>query len=105
MEKNQISHFRNGSFVTWSANAPKDWHYTWTPEPMMVVSSRWTDGTPTKYALMFGPNGLDFKPGWIITIEYDADTTKYYDPPLSLLLGKKRIQKEIHEMWLIPADQ
>lgn len=89
------------SLVTWSEDAPATWHFIWTPGPMTVISARWDDGAPTEYSMKFG--GIPRIPGWIIEVEYDADSTDYYDPPLSLLLGKERIQKEIHEMWLTRA--
>lgn len=95
--------YKAGDLVTWVDEAPKDWRYVITPGPMTVVSARWTDGKPNELAKKFD-GGFEFKPGWIILVEYDADSTNYYDPPLSLLLGKKRIPKELHEMWLKPAS-
>jgi hypothetical protein len=92
--------FPIGSLVTWSLDAPRTWRKIWTPGPMTVISSRWDDGTPTEYSMKFG--GIPRKPGWVIGVEYDADSTDYYNPPLSILIGK-RIQKEIHEMWLVRA--
>ena len=90
--------FAEGSLVTWSSDAPKTWHFIWTPGPMIVISSKWSDGAPTEYSMIFG--GISRTPGWVITIEYDADSTKYYDPPLGLILGKARLQKQVHEDWL-----
>jgi hypothetical protein len=92
--------FSIGSEVTWKRSAPKTWHFTITPGPMKVVSVRWDDGRPTEYSMQFGEGGIPRKPGWIITIEYDATSTEYYDPPLSLFFGKDRIEEEVHEMWL-----
>ena len=89
-----------GQKVAWSSDAPLDWKLVHTPGPMTVVSFRWSDGLPTQYSLMFGPNGFDFKPGWIITVEYEADSTEYYNPPRSLLFQSNVIQKEFHQMWL-----
>jgi len=96
--------FRAGEVVAWCKNVPKDWYYTRTPGPMTVISVRWSDGSPTQYAKLFGKDGLEFKPGWIVEIEYNADSTKYYNPPRSLLFGKKMFREEIHEMWLTHAD-
>ncbi len=90
--------FTVGSQVIWSEKAPKSWHFIWTPGPMVVISSRWDDGHPSEYSQKFG--GVPREPGWIITVEYDADSTDYYDPPLSSLLGKKKLQEEIHQRWL-----
>lgn len=92
--------FRVGSKVTWVRHAPKTWRFTVTPGPMKVVAMRWDRGKPSEYSMMFGKGGIPRKPGWIVTIEYDATSTKYYDPPLSLIFGKDRIRKEVHEMWL-----
>lgn len=65
---------------------------------MLVVSSKWDDGHPSPYSEKFG--GIPRKPGWIVTVEYDADSTSYYDPPLSLLLKKTRLKMDVHEQWL-----
>lgn len=92
------SPFSIGSSITWANEAPQTWHFIFTPGPMQVVSARWDAGRPTEYSLRFG--GISRAPGWIITVEYDADSTKYYDPPLSILIGKKRLKEEIHEQWL-----
>ncbi len=92
--------FLPGSLVTWIPNAPKTWRFIYMPGPMTVVSARYHDGTPSEYAKKFGKNGMRITPGWILTVEYDADSTDYYDPPLSLLFGTKRLEKEIHEKWL-----
>jgi hypothetical protein len=90
--------------VVWADKIPNQaWLYTMTSEPMVVVAMEWYDRPPSAYALKFGPTGLDFKSGWRITVEYDADSTNYYDPPLSLILDKKRITAVIHEMWLKAA--
>lgn len=94
--------FEKGDIVVWSDDAPKEWWYIHTPGPMKVVDFWWSDGIPTKYAMMFGSNGMDFRPGWIVTVEYDADSTSYYDPPLSLILHQKEIRKMVHQMWLKP---
>lgn len=71
---------------------------------MKVVSAYWHDGRPSEYLQQFvdrfGGKRPSRTPGWIITVEYDADSTDYYDPPLSLIVGKKRITKDVHEMWL-----
>ena len=91
--------FAAGDTVNWVEGVPSTWLYIWTPGPMKVVSARYSDGQPSYYAKTYYFT-LDFRPGWIITVEYDADSTDYYDPPLSVLLGRKRIRKEIHEMWL-----
>ena len=90
--------------VTWNSRAPATWRFIHTPGPMVVVDAAWHDGTPSEllqvFVDMFPGKRPARRPGWIITIEYDADSTSYYDPPLSLLLGKKRITKDVHEMWL-----
>jgi hypothetical protein len=90
--------FSIGDMVTWSDNAPKTWRFTWTSGPMTVVSVRWDDGTPSKYSERFG--GISRIPGFIVTVEYDADSTDYYNPPRSLLFNKPKLQMEIHEKWL-----
>ncbi len=97
--------FAIGSLVTWSEVIPPAWRWIWTPGPMEVVSQFWSDGAPTQYSLQFGPNGFDLQPGWIVTVEYDPDSTRYYDPPLRILLelGEDNIQKRIHQKWLVPA--
>lgn len=96
--------FPIGSTVTWSDDAPKTWHFINTPGPMKVVDARYHDGTPSEYLMMFvrkfGGDKPARTPGWIITIEYDPDSSGYYNPPLSLLLGKKLITKDVHEKWL-----
>lgn len=96
--------YEEGTLVTWTDDAPATWRRIYTPGPMTVISARWHDGTPTEYARRFG-GGFDFKPGWRITVEYPADSTTYYDPPLSILLQRKTIRTEIHEMWLKPAPE
>jgi hypothetical protein len=90
--------FPVGSMVTWVDDAPVTWRYIWTPGPMKVISARWDDGEPTEYAIKYY-FPIPRVPGWQICVEYDADSTSYYDPPLSLLIGP-RIRKEVHEMWL-----
>lgn len=95
--------FRVGEIVRWSDEAPSEWQYLFTPGPMAVVGMHYHDGVANDYAKMFGPNGFDFKPGWIVTVEYDADSTSYYNPPLSFYFNKKRIMKQLHEMWLARA--
>lgn len=95
--------YADGSLVTWAPDVPSTWHYTITPGPMVVISSRWDDGHPTEYSMRFG--GIPRQPGWIVTVEFDADSTDYYDPPRSILFGNKRLQKELHEKWLIPLNE
>lgn len=97
----KVCPFRIGSIVMWVPKTPETWRYIYTPGPMRVIDARYHDGTPSEYAKMFGPNGMNITPGWILTVEYGADSTNYYNPPLSLLLGKKRIAKEVHQKWLI----
>ncbi len=101
MEGQFSAPFSVGSLVTWSADAPENWTYLFTPGPMTVLSARWDDGTPSRYSMQFG--GIPRKPGWIITVEYDADATSYYDPPLSLIFHSKTLVKELHQMWLVQA--
>ena len=93
-----VDPFLVGSRVTWTKNIPQSWRYIYTPGPMMVISSHWDAGHPSLYSQRFG--GIPRQPGWIITVRYKADSTNYYDPPLSLLRGKTRFQIEIHEQWL-----
>ncbi len=95
--------FQTGEKVTWSDDSPSNWKFLHTPGPLVVVSAFYQDGVPNTYARLFGESGMGFKPGWILEVEYDADSTSYYDPPLSLLFGKKRIVKMVHEMWLVRA--
>jgi len=96
--------FPVGTTVTWNSRAPKTWCFVHTPGPMVVVDAQWHDGTPSEllqtFVDMFPSKRPARRPGWILTIEYDADSTDYYDPPLSLLLGEKRVTKDVHEMWL-----
>ncbi len=99
------SPFAIGSLVTWSNTVPEAWCRIWTPGPMTVVSAYWHDGIPNEYAKMFGEGGMRITPGWILTVEYDPDASGYYNPPLSLLLGKKKITKDVHEKWLVLAPQ
>ncbi len=94
--------FPIGSLVTWTDNAPKTWRTVITPGPMKVISFRWDEGHASLYSMQFG--GIPRSPGWIINVEYDPDSTDYYDPPLSLLFWQNTFQKEIHEMWLARAD-
>ncbi len=94
--------FPVGARVSWSAIVPRNWLFLHTPGPMIVVDVFYQDGTPTEYARQFGKNGFDFVPGWIITVEYDTDSTDYYNPPLSLLFGKRMV-KMVHEKWLVRA--
>lgn len=93
--------FAVGSMVTWAADAPESWRYIYAPGPMKVVALRFDDGAPSDYSQKFG--GIPRKPGWIVMVEYDADASPYYDPPLSVLLDTKTIRKEIHQMWLVYA--
>lgn len=93
--------FAIGSLVTWVDNVPSTWRFTITPGPMQVVLCRWDDGTPSEYSMKFG--GIPRIPGWIVIVEYDADSTNYYDPPLSNLLGLTRLRREFHQMWLKQA--
>jgi hypothetical protein len=93
------SPYKAGSLVTWVDEAPKEWRYTITPGPMTIISARQNDVEPTELAKKFD-GGFNFRPGWIVLVEYEADSTQYYNPPRSILLGKKRIQTELHEMWL-----
>lgn len=98
------SPFRKYSWVKWSEEAPKTWSMIWTSAPMQVISSYWHDGTPSEFLMKFverfGGDRPARQPGWIITVEYDVDSTNYYNPPLSTFFGKRFIQTEIHEMWL-----
>ena len=96
------SPFAVGSLVTWADNAPKIGRFISTPGPMTVISALYDDGSQSEYAKRFG--GIPRQPGWIITVEYNADATDYYDPPLSYYFHKQRIQSQIHEMWLVPVD-
>src|SRR3989344_1563648 len=100
--------FPLGSLVTWSNDAPETWHYIWTPGPMTVVSAYWHDGTPSDYFQQFVDRFKGSRPprtpGWIVTVEYDADSTTYYDPPLSYYFHKQRIQSQIHQMWLVQVN-
>lgn len=93
-----VSPLLAGSLVTWSPDAPACWHYIWTPGPMRIVCSRWDDGKASEYSQRFG--GIPRKQGWIVLVVYDADSTSYYNPPLSVLLRKRHICMEIHERWL-----
>lgn len=93
------SPFLIGTRVAWAEDAPKSWHFIYTPGPMFVASACWDDGKASEYSQKFG--GIPREPGWIILVEYDADLTDYYNPPLSFLTGMDRLQKEIHQKWLI----
>jgi hypothetical protein len=97
--------FAPGALVTWTKDAPKTWHFIHTPGPMKVVSAYWHHGRPSEYAKMFGPNGMEITPGWIIRVEYDADASDYRDPPLSLLIGSPTVQNDFHELWLTPVKK
>lgn len=93
--------FTIGQQVTWIQTLPNpSWRYTITPGPMVVVDATWCINRPSDLALLFGPNGFEFEAGWRITVEYDADSTDYYDPPLSIILGRKRLTGIFHETWL-----
>jgi len=96
------SPFAVGSLVTWANDAPQTWRFIYTPGPMTVISARFDDGQQGEYAKRFG--GIPRTPGWIITVEYDADSTDYYDPPLSYYFHKQRIQSQIHQMWLVQVN-
>jgi len=98
MELSTSSSFLIGSLVTWSEDIPESWRFIYTSGPMTVVSVRWDDGIASEYSEKFG--GISREPGWIINVEYNADSTTYYDPPLSLLCGVGKLQKEIHQRWL-----
>ena len=93
--------FVPNSRVLWASDAPSPWRWIWTPGPMTVISARWDTGAPSEYSRMFHPEGIPRQPGWIVTVEYDPDASGYYDPPLSLIFGKKLFHMEVHEMWLI----
>ena len=93
--------FPIGCVVTWNPDAPSVWQVIWTPGPMIVVDEHWHSGEPSEYALKFGVDGMCMTPGWILTVEYDADAANYYNPPLSRILGKQRITNDIHEKWLM----
>lgn len=95
--------FSIGELVTWSVRVPSEWKFLHTPGPMIVVNTFYQDGIPNNYARRFGMGGMGFLSGWILEIEYEADSTSYYDPPLSILFGKKRIVKLVHEVWLVRA--
>lgn len=107
--KQHVCPFPIGATVTWTKKAPKYWRWIHTPGPMKVVSAYWHDGMPSPYFQIFVDRFPGKKPariaGWIVTVEYDADSTDYYDPPLSLLCGTKRITKDIHEMWLTTSER
>lgn len=96
-----------GSSVIWSPCAPKAWRHIWTPGPMTVVGARFNDGTTSEYLMQFivmfgqGSSSPPFVPGWLILVEYDANSTSYYNPPLSTLVCISRIQKKVHEKWLL----
>jgi hypothetical protein len=94
--------FPLGSFVRWSDIAPKDWLYLHTAGEMVVVGAFYQDGTPNEYAKKFSPVGMGFEPGWVITVEYDSDSTDYYNPPMSTFFGKRMV-KMLHEKWLVRA--
>ena len=95
------SKFTEGSLVKWAPGTPENFYFLYTPGPMTVLSARWSDGEPSEYSMQFG--GIRFDPGWIVTVEYDADSTSYYDPPLSSIFGKDRLVHDFHEKWLSPA--
>ena len=90
--------FETGDEVTWADSVPREWLFIWTPGPMTVVSFWWHNGRPSKFARMFGITPR--APAWMVTVEYDPDSTDYYDPPLSIILGKPLLRMDIHEKWL-----
>jgi len=94
--------FKSGDQVTWNEGAPKTFHLIWTPGPMTVISYRWSNGESSEFLKKFEEQfgGEPNVPGWIITIEYDADASGYRDPPMSVIMGKKILQMETHQMWL-----
>ena len=93
--------FPVGSVVTWNVEAPAIWRLIWTPGPMTVVAAYWHNGVPSEYALRFGEDGMRMTPGWILTVEYNADDTDYFDPPRSILLQRERLTENVHEKWLV----
>lgn len=95
--------FTKGDSVTWSQDAPSNWRFLHTPGPMTVVEATYHDGIPTEYSKMFGETGMGIQAGWIVTVEYDADSTSYYDPPLKFYFGTNRVVKMLHEKWLVRA--
>ena len=99
--------FPNRSSVAWSTKTPMTWRFTLTPGPMVVVSARFHDGTASRYTKFLTKleDGLCITPGWIITVEYEVDSTAYYDPPRSSLFQKQKLQMEVHEMWLVPNQE
>jgi hypothetical protein len=90
-----------GTLVTWNADAPDTWHYIYTPGPMRVIDSFYHTGDASDYAKQFHPEGMGIKPGWIYTVDYDPDSTSYYDPPLRLLYGPL-LKRMVHERWIVP---
>ncbi len=90
-------------WVTWSPDAPKSWRFIWTDKPMLIISARWDDGVSSSYADQFG--GLPRTPGFVVIVEYEADSTSYFDPPRSLLFNKRKLQMEVHSIWLELAMQ
>ena len=93
--------FPLGSLVTWNKRAPKTWRFIYTPGPMTVVETYWDDGKPSEYSMRFCEGGIQRVPGRILTVEFDATSTEYYDPPLSTFFGEDRITCDVHEMWLV----
>lgn len=91
--------FAENDVITWVDDVPSHWHWSVTPGPMKVVGMWWHSGKPSEYAKLFGENGMNITPGWIITVEYDADLTTHYNPPLSFFFGKI-IRRDIHQKWL-----
>lgn len=85
-----------GNVVMWTDDSPETWRFIHTPGPMTVVSVWHHDGEPSDYARRFG---VRIDPGQMCEVEYDADSTDYYNPPLSLTMGK-RLTKVVHSKWL-----
>jgi|GEM_PF-2534242 len=103
-QQRPLIRFAPGSLVGWSKDVSPSWYFIWTPGPMKVISFRYTDGSSSEFLKKFEEQfgGEPNKSGWIVTVEYDPDSTTYYDPPRSLLFHKKVLQMEVHEMWLVP---
>lgn len=99
--------FVPGTLVTWVKDAPPAWWLIYTAHPMEIVSCRWDDGTLSEYAKNFWDEPR--QPGWVYTVQYEPDTTGYYDPPLKILLRERLVHEkyfhmEVHERLLRLAD-